>query len=285
MLTLIGILFALGCVVGGFIMEGGNPAALFILAEYIIILGCSLGTLVAMSTPRITKRLGAAFGAMLKGDRTSKKKYTELLTMLYDLFQVTRKDGLLGLESHVEDPANSEIFSKYPAFVADHHAMAFLCDTIRLIISSNLPAHDLEALMDADIETRHAEEHQPISVLQKVSDALPGLGIVAAVLGIVITMAHIDGPAAEIGHKVAAALTGTFLGILLSYGVAQPIATNMELLAQNESRYYFVMKTALVAFWKMLPASVAVEFARRTIDTDVRPSFSELEEACRASRG
>jgi chemotaxis protein MotA len=284
MLTLFGILFGLGCVIGGFIMEGGNPASLFIPAEYVIIAGCALGTLVAMSTPRVLKRLGALFGSILKGDTTSKAKYLELLTMLYDLFQVTKKEGLLGLEAHVEDPHKSEIFSKYPAFLADHHAMAFLCDTIKIIITSNLPAHDLEALMDSDIDTHHAEEQQPIAVLQKVSDALPGLGIVAAVLGIVITMGAIDGPAAEVGHKVAAALVGTFLGLLMSYGIFNPLATYMELVSQANSRYYQVMKTALVAFWKMLPALVAVEFARRAIETDQRPTFRELEEACRPTK-
>lgn len=285
MLTLFGILFGLGCVIGGFIMEGGNPAALFIPAEYVIIAGCAVGTLVAMSTPRVLKRLGAQFGLMMKGDTSSKAKYLELLTMLYDLFQVTKKEGLLGLEAHVEDPHKSEIFSKYPAFLANHHAMAFLCDTVKIIITSNLPAHDLEALMDSDIDTHHAEQMQPISVLQTVSDSLPGLGIVAAVLGIVITMGAIDGPAAEVGHKVAAALVGTFLGLLMSYGIFNPIATQMGLVAQAESRYYQVMKTALVAFWKMLPALVAVEFARRTIETDQRPTFRELEEACRPTKG
>ncbi len=285
MLTLFGIIFGLGCVIGGFIMEGGNPASLFIPAEYVIIAGCAAGTLVAMATPRVLKRLGALFGILMKGDTSSKAKYLELLTMLYDLFQVTKKEGLLGLEAHVEDPHKSEIFSKYPAFLANHHAMAFLCDTVKIIITSNLPAHDLEALMDADIDTHHAEQQQPIAVLQKVSDALPGLGIVAAVLGIVITMGAIDGPAAEVGHKVAAALVGTFLGLLMSYGIFNPIATQMELVTQAESRYYQVMKTALVAFWKMLPALVAVEFARRTIENDQRPTFRELEEACRPTKG
>jgi chemotaxis protein MotA len=284
MLTLFGILFGLGSVVGGFIMAGGNPASLFMPAEYIVIIGCATGTLVAMAPPRVLKRLGTLFGIMMKGDTSSKAKYLELLTMLYNLFQVTKKEGLLGLEAHVEDPHKSEIFSKYPAFLADHHAMAFLCDTIKIIITSNLPAHDLETLMDSDIETHHAEQQQPISVLQKVSDALPGLGIVAAVLGIVVTMGVIDGPAAEVGEKVAAALVGTFLGLLMSYGIFSPMATYMELVTQADSRYYQVMKTALVAFWKMLPALVAVEFARRAIETDQRPTFRELEEACRPTK-
>jgi chemotaxis protein MotA len=284
LITVIGILVGLGCVIGGFIMEGGPPAALFIPAEYVIIMGCAAGTLVGMATPRVLKRLGTQFGLMMKGDKSSKAKYIELLVMLYELFQVTKKEGLLGLEAHVEDPSKSEVFGKYPNFLADHHAMSFLCDTVKVIITSNLPAHDLESLMDADIETRHTEEQQPLGVLTKVSDSLPGLGIVAAVLGIVITMGAIDGPAEEIGEKVAAALTGTFLGLLLSYGVLAPMVTNMELVGQAESRYFQVMKTALVAFWKMMPALIAVEFARRTIETDLRPSFRELEEACRGGK-
>jgi len=285
MFTLIGILFAFGCVLGGFMMEGGKPMALFIPAEYIIIAGCSAGTLVAMAPPRVLKRLGALFGIMMKGDRSSKGKYLELLTMLYEFFQVAKKDGLVGLEPHVEDPAQSAIFSKYPTFLADHHAVSFLCDTVKIIITAGVPPHDLEMLMDADIETRHGEEAAPVAVLQKVGDALPGLGIVAAVLGIVITMGFIDGPPAEIGEKVAAALVGTFLGLLLSYGMVQPMATNIELVGQAEMRYFHVMKSALVAFWKHMPAMVAVEFARRTIDTDLRPTFKELEEACRPSKG
>jgi chemotaxis protein MotA len=285
MLTLIGIIFGFACVIGGFMMEGGKPVHLFIPAEYIIIAGCSAGTLVAMSSPRVLRRLGGMLSAMLKGDKSSKIQYLELLTMLYEFFQVAKKDGLVGLEAHVEEPAQSTIFSKYPSFLANHHAVSFLCDTVKIIITAGVPPHDLEALMDADIETRHAEEQQPIGILQKVGDALPGLGIVAAVLGIVITMGAIDGHAAEIGEKVGAALVGTFLGILLSYGAVQPMATNMELLGHAEARFYHVMKTALVAFWKHMPAMVAVEFARRTIDTDLRPTFKELEEACRPSKG
>jgi chemotaxis protein MotA len=285
MFTVIGILFAFGCVLGGFIMEGGKPMALFIPAEYIIIAGCSLGTLVAMAPPRVLKRMGALFGTMIKGDKSSKAKYLELLTMLYEFFQIAKKDGLVGLEPHVEDPEQSAIFSKYPTFLADHHAVSFLCDTVKIIITAGVPPHDLEMLMEADIDTRHAEEAAPIAILGKVGDALPGLGIVAAVLGIVITMGFIDGPPAEIGEKVAAALVGTFLGLLLSYGMVQPMATNIELVGQAEMRYFHVMKAALVAFWKHMPAMVAVEFARRTIDTDLRPTFKELEEACRPSKG
>jgi chemotaxis protein MotA len=285
MLVLVGIAFGMACVIGGFIWEGGKPLALFIPAEYVIIAGAAIGSLVAMSPPRVLKRLGKVMGTMLKGDRYSKQKYLDMLTMLYEFFQVAKKDGLVGLEAHVEDPQQSSIFGKYPSFLQDHHAVSFLCDTVKIIITAGVPAHDLESLMDADIETRHHEEQQPIGVLTKIGDALPGLGIVAAVLGIVITMAHIDGPPEEIGHKVAAALVGTFLGLLLSYGMIQPMYTNMELLGQSESRYFQVMKTALVAFWKHMPALVAVEFARRTIETDIRPTFRELEEACRPSKG
>ncbi len=285
MLVLVGIAVAMACVVGGFIWEGGKPLALFIPAEYLIIAGASVGTLIAMSPPRVLKRMGKVFGTMMKGDRYTKQKYVDMLTMLYEFFQVAKKDGLVGLEAHVEDPKESSIFAKYPSFLANHHAVHFLCDTVKIIITAGVPPHDLEALMDGDIETHHEEEATPIGILQKIGDSLPGLGIVAAVLGVVITMQAIDGPPEEIGHHVAAALVGTFLGILLSYGVVQPIATNLDVASQANSRYFGCIKTALVAFWKHMPALVAVEFARRTIETDIRPTFKELEEACRPSKG
>lgn len=281
MLLLIGLVIVFGSVIGGFIMAGGAPMLLVQPAEYVVIAGAALGTLFIMMPPRVLKALGRKLGGALGGEKTTKQQYLDLLTMLYEFFQVAKKDGLVGLEAHVEDPKESSIFAKYPSFLANQHAVHFLCDTVKIIITAGVPPHDLEALMDGDIETHHEEEATPIGILQKIGDSLPGLGIVAAVLGVVITMQAIDGPPEEIGEHVAAALVGTFLGILLSYGMVQPIATNLDVASQANSRYFGCIKTALVAFWKHMPALVAVEFARRTIYSDYRPTFKELEEACR----
>jgi chemotaxis protein MotA len=204
--------------------------------------------------------------------------------MLYEIFQAARKDGLVAMESHVEKPNESKILKKYPEFLANHHLLAFFVDTMRLILTGGVPAQDLEALIDSDMETHHTEVSRPPSALSKLGDALPGLGIVAAVLGVVITMGAIGGPPEEIGHKVGAALVGTFLGILLSYGFVQPLATNMENMNIERSQYYMVIKQALLGFHKGMAPSIAVEFARRTISSDVRPGFIELERACKATR-
>jgi chemotaxis protein MotA len=262
-------------------MEGGKPILLMQPAEFLIIAGAGVGTLLVQTPLRVLKQMGASLGSAMKGEKGTKQQYLELLTMLYEFFQVAKKDGLVGLEQHVEDPQQSSIFQKYPTFLANHHAVQFLCDTVKIIITAGVPPHDLEALMTGDIETAHEEENTPVGILQKVGDSLPGLGIVAAVLGIVITMQAINGPPEQIGEKVAAALVGTFLGILFSYGLVQPLATSIEVVGKANARYYACIRTALVAFWKHMPALVAVEFARRTIYSDLRPSFKELEEACR----
>jgi chemotaxis protein MotA len=216
------------------------------------------------------------------GGSFSKGAYVELLTLIYDLGQTVRKDGQLALESHMEDPHSSSIFSKYPTFLKQHHAVDFLADTGRIIVMGGVPPYEIESLMDADIETHHEESARPVSVLTKVGDAMPGLGIVAAVLGIVITMQVIDGPPQEIGHKVAAALVGTFLGILAAYGFLQPFAANLEMMNQNEARYLQCLRAGLMALARSMPPVIAVEFARRTIFSDVRPSFKEMEEAVRS---
>jgi chemotaxis protein MotA len=218
---------------------------------------------------------------VLSGGSIPKAAYVELLTLIYDLGQTVRKDGQLALESHMEDPHSSSIFTKYPTFLKQHHAVDFLADTGRIIVMGGVPPYEVESLMDADLETHHEESARPVSVLVKVGDAMPGLGIVAAVLGIVITMQVIDGPPQEIGHKVAAALVGTFLGILAAYGFIQPIAANLEMVNQNEARYLQCLRAGLMALSRSMPPVIAVEFARRTIFSDVRPSFKEMEEAVR----
>lgn len=275
----VGILIVLGTVLGGFIMHGGEVLVLYQPAEFVIILGAGLGTLIIATPIKVMIQIIQLSIKGLLGSSVSKTQYVELLNVLYELFQMARKDGQLALEPHVEDPEKSPLFSKYPSFLHNHHAVHFLADTARIILTGGVAPHDLEAMMDADIETHHEETAFPVAALSKVGDAMPGLGIVAAVLGIVITMGAIGGPPEEIGHKVAAALVGTFLGILISYGFLQPIATSIETVNSSEARYILVLKAGLLAFASDAPPIVAVEFARRAIFSDVRPSFKEMEEA------
>ncbi|MEW5875069.1 MAG: flagellar motor stator protein MotA [Candidatus Zixiibacteriota bacterium] len=285
MIAFIGIFVVVASILGGFIMEGGHMMVLFQPAEFIIIGGAALGAMLIGSGPKVLKQMISQLTGLPKSG-PSKQQYLDMLVMLYELLTVARRDGIVALESHVEKPEESNIISKYPSFAKNHHAVEFLADTMRLIISgSGVQAHDLEALMDVDLETHHEETTKPSKVLQVVGDSLPGLGIVAAVLGIVITMGAIDGPPEVIGHKVGAALVGTFLGVLLSYGFVQPLANNLGAKADEHGRYYLALKQVLLAFHKGSVAAIAVEFARRSIYSDVRPTFTELEQACRATRG
>jgi chemotaxis protein MotA len=203
--------------------------------------------------------------------------------MLYQIFKLVQQSGVMALESHFEDPHKSPILTRYPKFLARHEAVDFLADSAKVVIVGGLSSHDLEALMDEDLRVHHEEALKPAAALAKIGDALPGLGIVAAVLGIVITMGHIDGPPEEIGHHVGAALIGTFLGILLSYGFCQPLAANLEGRVGDEAYYCICMKAGLLALYKGNPPAIAIEFARRVLPHDVRPTFNETEAFCRAA--
>jgi chemotaxis protein MotA len=280
----VGILVVLGAVFGGYLLAHGEMAVLIQPAEFIIIGGAALGG-VLISTPiRILMKLVKSLLKVLKGGGVPQGAYIELLLLIYELGQTIKKDGILSLESHMENPYNSSILSKYPIFFQNHHAVDFLADTVRIIILGSLPPYEIEALMDAELEAYHQEEAQTVSVLSKVADALPGLGIVAAVLGIVITMQSIDGPPQEVGHHVAAALVGTFLGVLLAYGFVQPLGTIVETVNQSEARYFECLKVGLLALARSVPSVIAVEFARRTITSDVRPSFKDMESVLREKK-
>jgi chemotaxis protein MotA len=283
MLTIVGVAVVTIAVIGGFLMEGGNLLVLCQPAEFLIIGGAAIGSILIALPMRVVKMMISQIMGTL-GAPPSKESYTRLLVMLYEIFQAARKDGLVAMESHVEKPKESKILKKYPEFLANHHLLDFFVDTMRLILTGGVPAHDLEALIDTDLDTHHAEISKPTSALSRVGDALPGLGIVAAVLGVVITMGAIGGPPEEIGHNVGAALVGTFLGVLLSYGFVQPLASNMEHMNTERAQYYMVIKQALLGFHKGMAPSIAVEFARRSISSDVRPGFIELEKACKATR-
>lgn len=283
MFLIIGALIVVASVAGGYLMEGGQPLVLNQPAEFIIIGGAALGSLLIGTPPSVLKRLLGQMKSMLGGG-TSKNDYSELLAMLYQLFKVAQQSGVMALEPHFEAPANSTVMSKYPKFLARHHAVDFIADSIKVIIIGGIGAHDFESLMDQDLEIRHSEAAIPAATLGKVADALPGLGIVAAVLGVVITMGAIDGPPAEIGHKVGAALVGTFLGILMSYGFVQPLAGNLEQRVAQEGVYEQCIKAGILAMYKGFSPMVSVEFARRVLPDELRPTFDETEKLCKGVR-
>ncbi len=251
-------------------------------AEFMIIGGAAAGALL-VATPKSTlvKMVKYVLGSV-KSQDVSKASFQELLQLLYEIFQTARVKGLLTLEGHVEKPEESELFAKYPAFLKNHHTLEFLVDSLKLMVVGGVPPLELESLLESDLETQEEEGKKPAHALARTADSLPGLGIVAAVLGIVLTMQAIGGPASEVGHKVGAALVGTFLGVLLCYGFVQPLSAQIEHQAALGELYMRSIKAGVVAYAKGMPPIVAVEFARRVIVNDYRPSFAEVEDACRA---
>ncbi len=279
MIAIIGFIVVIGAVCTGYTMAHGSFAVLLQPSEFVTIAGAAAGS-VLVSTPKdVLSMMVKQISGVFAGKTVTKANYLELLRVLFEVFQAGRKGGLMSLESHAEDPEKSDIFKKYPNFLHNHHAVEFLADSLKVMISGGLPPMELEALMDGDLEVHHEEVLKPSAALQKVGDALPGLGIVAAVLGIIITMGAIGGSAEAVGKHVAAALVGTFLGVLLAYGFVGPMATNMEHAAHGEGRYIISIKTALVAYAKGASPLIAVEFARRTILQSVRPTWNEMESA------
>ncbi|MCL6507887.1 MAG: flagellar motor stator protein MotA [Bryobacteraceae bacterium] len=284
MIALAGLAVVLAAVIGGYLLEHGNLLVLFQPAEFVIIGGAALGAMVAANPLSVTIGIFKGLLSLLKGSPYTKALYLETLKMLNDLFNHARKNGLARVEQDIEDPAKSPLFSKYPALLKDHHALHFVCDTVRLLVTGGVQTHDLDQMMELDLEVHHHGSLQPSTALTTVADSLPGLGIVAAVLGIIITMGAMGGPPEQIGHKVAAALVGTFFGVLMCYGFVGPLGAHMSKLADAESQYYHVLRVGLAAFAKGLPPLLAVEFARRTIPHHLRPSFREMEGACRGAK-
>ena len=284
MFSIIGIVVVIGAILGGYLMEHGKVEVLLQPAELIIIGGAALGTiLIANPLPVIIALFKGVLG-ILGGGKYNKNRYLETLKMLNELFSRGRKGGISSLEPDVEEPEKSELFNKYPDLAKDHHVLDFICDTLRMAMTGTVSHFDLDQMIELDLEVHHNEVSTPVNALTTVADALPGLGIVAAVLGVVITMGSLGGPPAEIGHKVAAALVGTFLGILLCYGFLSPIAGNMNKANDAEAQYYNCLRTGLIAFIRGAAPILAVEFSRRSIPAAVRPSFKEMEEACRGSK-
>jgi chemotaxis protein MotA len=277
MFSIIGIVVVLGAIVGGYLLERGNLLVLLQPAELIIIGGAGIGTLLIANPLPVLIGVGKGLLAVFMPSKYNKNFYLTTLTMLNDLFNKGRKGGISSLESDVEQPQQSELFQKYPAIAKQHHLIDFICDTLRIVMAGNISPFELDQMLELDLEVHHKEVSQPASALVTVADALPGLGIVAAVLGVVITMGSLGGPPSEIGHKVAAALVGTFLGILLCYGFFSPFAVSMGKSNECEAQYYNCLRVGLLSYIRGASPLVALEFARRSIPHAVRPTFQELE--------
>lgn len=276
---IVGILLVLGCVAGGYVLSHGNLLTLWQPYELLVIGGAAFGAFVISNPGKVVKATFGSIGMLLKGSKYKKGFYLDALALLYDLLSKARKEGMMSLEADVEDPEKSAIFTKYPTIQHDHHAVDFITDYMRLMVGGSIKnAFELESLMDIELETHHNEAHQLPAAIQRVSDGLPGFGIVAAVLGIVITMGSLGGPPEELGHHVAAALVGTFLGILLAYGFVGPMSTMVEHVLRDESQFFVVLKTVLLASQQGYSPQIAVEFGRKAIFATERPSFKELEE-------
>ncbi|HOJ37972.1 MAG TPA: MotA/TolQ/ExbB proton channel family protein [Ignavibacteriales bacterium] len=271
------VLVFLGIIVG-MIMGNGNPLNLIVPSEFVVLGGASIGSLIIMTNgmDEFKKVINTILGT-LKAQHSSKSDFLELLKAFNDLFLIAQRDGLIAIEKHIEAPEQSEILSRNKKFISNEFYRSFFCDTMRVMLSGGVPPHEIEALMDSEIETFENERKPIIGYIQTLADAFPGLGIVAAVLGVINTMGIIDRGAAEVGMSVAHALTGTFLGVLMSYGIIGPIGKVAEHQMEHEVRYLETIKACLVAYAKGNPPIIAVEIARRTISSDHRPSFSELE--------
>ena len=283
MLSIVGILIVFGAIAGGYLMEHGKLLVLFQPAEVVIIFGAAVGTVLVANPMHTLMEMVKGITGVIAGSPFTKSFYLERLQMLYELFGFARRQGTAKLEEEVDDPGKSTIFSKYPNFLKSKAPLDFLCDTLRTVVSGGVEPLEIDQMMEVDLEAHHRESHEPIAALSTMADSLPGLGIVAAVLGVVITMGALGGPKEEIGHKVAAALVGTFLGILLCYGVFGPLASAMAKISEAELQYFSFLRMASLAFVKGLSPLMAVELARRAIPGSSRPSFKEMEDACRGA--
>jgi chemotaxis protein MotA len=279
MFVIIGWVIALACVFGVFIAHGGNIHVILeaLPFEMITIMGAAGGAFLATNQSKVLKAALSGLAACFKGSKYTKARYMELMALMYDILQKARKEGLMSIENDVESPHESPIFQKYPTIGKDHHAVEFMTDYLRMMVSGNLNAHEIESLMDSEIETHHAENHAPVAALQRLAGGLPAFGIVAAVLGVVNTMGSVGQPPSVLGQMIGSALVGTFLGILLSYGFFEPLAGLLEQKIDEGSKELQCIKTTLLASMQGYAPQVAVEFGRKVLYSTERPSFVELE--------
>lgn len=282
MLVILGVITVFVAVFGGFLMEGGKLPVLIQPVELLIIFGAAFGSLLISSPIPLIKKIFKQIIGTLKGSGANKELFLELLLLLYEISKIAKQNPL-ALEPHIEKPQESDIFQRYPRILSNHHAIEFLCDTMKVQISSSLNPYDLEDLMDTDLNSAHEDDHQAPATISRLGDAMPGLGIVAAVLGVVITMGKLTQGKEVIGHSVAAALVGTFLGVLGSYGFMQPLSAKMESILTEEGYITQVIKAVLLAYAKDCSPKVCVEFGRRKIPMQFRPSFEEVDQATSSS--
>ena len=279
MFVIVGFLVSMACIFGVFIAHGGNIGVVLkaLPFEMTTILGAALGAFLINNQMKVVKASFKGIAQCFKGSRYTKSRYLELLALQYDLLQKARKEGLMAIEQDVEAPHESPVFKKYATISADHHLVEFITDYLRMMVSGNLNAHEIEALMDAEIETHHQEAHAPVAAIARVAGGLPAFGIVAAVLGVVNTMGSVGQPPAVLGAMIGSALVGTFLGILLAYGVFEPLGGLMEQRTAEGAKEYECVKTTLLASMQGYAPATAIEFGRKVLYSDVRPSFTELE--------
>ena len=279
MFVIIGWLVVLGCVFGVFIIHGGNMSVILkaLPWEMLTIGGATLGAFLANNQMKVVKATMKGLGSCFKGSKYTKARYMELMALLFDILQKARKEGLMAIEKDVESPHESDIFKKYPAVGSDHHVVEFTTDYLRMMVSGNLNAHEIESLMDSEIDTHHHEEHAAVAALQRVAGGLPAFGIVAAVLGVVNTMGSVGQPPAVLGGMIGSALVGTFLGILLAYAFAEPLAGLLEQKVEESGKELQCIKTTLLASMQGYNPATAIEFGRKVLYSTERPSFSELE--------
>lgn len=281
MFAIIGSLVVIASVIGGYLWHGGNLHVLFQPSEYLIIGGAAIGGFIIASPMKVMKAVMGGVSNILSGKAYSKTDYVEVLLLMSEIFAKIRKEGLVSIEADVDNPEESKIFSNYPKFLKNHHAVALVTDTLRTVMTTSISPHELESLLDAELESHHEELLIPSKSVANIADALPGLGIVAAVIGVILTMAKINEPPEVLGNSIGAALVGTFLGVLLCYGFVGPAARNLEFIANEDRDYLNVLKVSLVGFVGGAAPQIAVEFGRRVIPGNVKPSFIEVEDAIR----
>jgi chemotaxis protein MotA len=279
MFVIIGFIFSMACIFGVYIFHGGNIGVVLkaLPFELTTILGAALGAFLMNNQMKVVKASMKGLGMCFKGSKYTKARYMELLALQFDILQKARKEGLMAIEQDVENPSQSALFKKYPTVGSDHHVVEFITDYLRMMVSGNLNAHEIESLMDAEIETHHQEAHAPVAAIGRLAGGLPAFGIVAAVLGVVNTMGSVGQPPAVLGGMIGSALVGTFLGILLAYGVVEPMGGLLEQKVEEGGKEFQCIKTTLLASMQGYAPTTAIEFGRKVLFSDVRPNFAELE--------
>ncbi|MAN47691.1 MAG: flagellar motor stator protein MotA [Hyphomonas sp.] len=282
MRLIIGIITVLACVFGGYAAMGGKLYVLWQPFEFVIILGAAIGAFIIANGAPVLKAVPSMFGTMLKGPKYNKAAYVELLGLQFSMYKLIQQKGILGIEPHIEDPHNSTLFNAFPTFAKIHHAVEFVCDYMRMVTMGSNNVHEMDALMDEELETHHQEQERLVSSMQAIADGTPALGIVAAVLGVIKTMGSISEPPEVLGHLIGGALVGTFFGVFVAYGFFGPMAQSLKTTFEAESKYFLSLKVGLLAHIGGQPPVMAIEFARKALLSEVRPTFAEVEAATAA---